>query len=126
MAIVFRDKGGFENTEKLLTSHKRMFKLDDLEHYGRAGVEALRTNTPKDSGITASSWSYRIVRKNGSVVIEFYNTSMTEGVPIAILLQYGHATRSGGFVQGVDFINPSIKPIFEELANKAWKEVTGK
>ncbi len=126
MAIVFRDKGNFDKTEKLLNAGKRMFDLDDLERYGALGVQALRANTPKDSGLTASSWSYNIKRSKNSVSIEFYNTSMEEGIPIVILLQYGHATKSGGFVQGVDFINPSVKPIFDKIAQDAWKEVTGK
>jgi len=103
---------------------KEVVKLGDLDKYGRMGVEALRSVTPVDTGKTASSWYYKIERSKGRVSLIFCNSNTTpEGTPIAIILQYGHATRNGGFVQGIDYINPIIVPIFEEIANTAWKEV---
>lgn len=125
MAITFTSKGDFKNTEKLFKKSNKVLDIDVLEKYGRIGVSVLRDTTPKDSGLTASSWSYKITRTKNTTTIAYYNSAMTDGVPIAILLQYGHATKNGGFVQGIDFINPSIKPIFEAIAKDAWKEVTG-
>lgn len=98
--------------------------MGNLDKYGRAGVAALSAATPKDSGETASSWEYEIKRTKTTVSIVFNNTNIQNGVPIAIILQYGHATNNGGYVEGVDYINPAIKPIFERIANDAWKEVT--
>ncbi|HNX63451.1 MAG TPA: HK97 gp10 family phage protein [Candidatus Limiplasma sp.] len=95
-----------------------------LTLYGQAGVEALSAATPKDSGETAGSWSYEIVQKPTGVAIVWSNSNMNDGANIAVLLQYGHGTRNGGYVQGVDYINPALKPIFERIANEAWKEVT--
>ena len=92
--------------------------------YGREGVAALASATPVDSGLTASSWYYEIINRNGTAQITFYNSNIQNGVPIAIILQYGHGTRNGGWVQGRDYINPAIQPIFDRIANDAWKEVT--
>ena len=92
--------------------------------YGREGVAALASATPVDTGRTANSWHYKIEQKQGSVSISFYNTNIQNGVPIAVILQYGHATRNGGWVQGRDYINPAIQPIFDKIADAAWKEVT--
>ena len=99
-------------------------RLGDLDKYGREGVAALASATPVDSGLTASSWGYRIVRKKESVTIEFYNKNIQNGVPIAIILQYGHGTGTGGWVEGKDYINPSIQPVFDRIVNNAWREVT--
>ena len=122
--ITFRQKGDFSKLTRYLEKAKEVVKLGDLDEYGREGVAALASATPVDSGKTASSWSYEIKHKNGSVSISFYNSNIQNGVPIAIILQYGHGTRNGGWVQGRDYINPAIQPIFDKIANEAWKEVT--
>lgn len=101
-----------------------MVRLGDLDRYGREGVAALASATPVDSGLTANSWSYEIVRANGTVTINFKNSNIQNGVPIAIILQLGHATGTGGWVQGRDYINPAVRPIFDRIANDAWREVT--
>ena len=120
----FRHKGDFSNTTKYLNKVKRLDILDILDKYGQAGVSALASATPVDSGLTASSWYYKIKNQNGSVTISFYNSNVNKGVPIAIILQYGHGTRNGGWVEGIDYINPAIQPIFNKIADAAWKEVT--
>ncbi len=122
--ISFRQKGDFSNLTNFLERAKNAIHIGDLDKYGKAGVAALSSATPVDTGLTASSWSYEIENKNGSVIIIFKNSNIQNGVPIAIILQYGHGTRNGGWVQGRDYINPAIQPIFDEIANNAWKEVT--
>lgn len=122
--ISFRQKGDFSKLTSYLEKTKESIKLGDLDRYGREGVKALSSATPKDSGKTASSWYYEIEHKNGSVSISFHNSNINKGVPIAIILQYGHGTRNGGWVEGKDYINPVIQPIFDKIANEAWKEVT--
>ena len=122
--ISFRQKGDFSNLSSYFERVKEKVKLGDLDKYGRAGVAALASATPVDSGQTANSWYYEIERQNGSVSIIFNNSNVNKGVPIAIILQYGHGTGTGGWVQGRDYINPAIQPIFDEIANNAWKEVT--
>ena len=98
-------------------------KVDILDKYGRAGVAALSSATPVDSGLTAESWYYKIERSNQSARIIFLNSNVNDGVQIAVILQYGHGTGSGGWVEGRDYINPAIQPIFEKLADEAWREV---
>lgn len=122
--IKFRQKGDFSKVTKYLAKVKDVAKLNNLDKYGREGVAALESATPVDSGLTANSWSYKIERQNGSVSISFHNTNINKGVPIAIILQYGHGTKNGGWVEGRDYINPAIRPIFDKIANDAWKEVT--
>ena len=122
--ISFRQKGDFSKLTKFLERAKESVKLGDLDKYGRAGVEALASATPVDSGLTANSWYYEIENKNGSASITFLNRNIQNGVPIAIILQYGHGTGTGGWVQGRDYINPAIQPIFDKIADDAWKEVT--
>ena len=122
--ISFSQKGNFTKLTNFFEKSKELIHVGKLDKYGRIGVEALYNATPKDSGKTASSWTYKISRKEGSVSLEFYNSNTSDNVPVVILLQYGHATRNGGFVQGIDFINPVLKPIFKQLAEEAWKEVT--
>lgn len=122
--ITFRQKGDFSKLNHYFEKLKEGIKIGDLDKYGRAGVEALSNATPKDTGQTASSWYYEIKRSNGSVSIQFKNSNVHEGVPIAVILQYGHGTGTGGWVEGRDYINPAIRPIFDEIANNAWKEVT--
>ena len=122
--ISFRQKGDFSKLSSFLEKTKEAVKIGDLDRYGREGVAALASATPIDSGLTASSWYYEIKRENGSVSISFHNSNIQNGVPIAIILQYGHGTGTGGWVQGRDYINPAIQPIFDKIANNAWKEVT--
>ena len=122
--ISFRHKGDFSKLSRYLERAKNVVRLGDLDKYGREGVAALASATPVDSGLTASSWSYEIVRANGSITINFNNSNIQNGVPIAVILQYGHGTGTGGWVQGRDYINPAIQPIFDKIANDAWREVT--
>ena len=122
--ITFRHKGDFSKLSKYLERAKEAVRLGTLDKYGSEGVAALASATPVDSGLTASSWYYEITRTNGSVSINFNNSNIQNGVPIAIILQYGHATRNGGWVEGRDYINPAIQPIFDKLADSAWREVT--
>ena len=122
--ISFRQKGDFSKLTRFLERSKEAVKLGDLDRYGKEGVAALSSATPIDSGLTANSWKYKIEHEQGSVTISFYNTNIQNGVPIAVILQYGHGTRNGGWVEGRDYINPAIQPIFDKIANNAWKEVT--
>ena len=122
--VSFRQKGDFSKLTKFLERAKESVGRGLLDQYGRKGVEALSSATPVDSGLTAASWDYKIVNQKGSVTISFTNSNVVDGVPIAIILQYGHATRNGGWVEGRDYINPAVRPIFDELAEKAWREVT--
>lgn len=122
--ISFRHKGDFSKTTRYFEKVKKAAKLDVLGKYGQAGVAALSSATPVDSGVTANSWYYEIKRQNGLVSINFKNSHVNKGVNIAIILQYGHGTGTGGWVQGRDYINPAIQPIFDKMADDAWREVT--
>lgn len=122
--ISFRQQGDFSKLTRFLEKAKETVKLGDLDRYGREGVNALASATPKDTGLTASSWSYEIKHNKGSVTISFNNSNVQNGIPIAIILQYGHATGNGGWVQGRDYINPAIQPIFDKIADEAWREVS--
>lgn len=124
LGISFRHKGDFRKTEKLLKKSLGKDYRQVLERYARQGVEALSSATPIESGETASSWDYEIVQKDSSLSIIWKNYNVNKGVNIAVILQYGHATRNGGYVQGRDYINPALRPIFDKLAEAAWKEVT--
>lgn len=115
--------GSFKRTNRFIERALEVVKLGDLDKFGEAGVEALRQATPKDTGLTAASWDYRIIRKKDVVRLEWFNTNTLQGVPIAILLQYGHATRNGGWVEGRDYINPALRPIFDKIAEDAWEEL---
>lgn len=122
--ISFSSKGGFQKTNKFLNRAKKL-DYNILNAYGKLGVEALANATPKDSGRTAESWYYEIVEIKSGVSLQWKNSNLANGwAPIAILLQYGHATGGGGWVQGRDYINPAIRPIFDAIANDLWKEVT--
>lgn len=121
--INIRQKGDFKNLSSFLEKAKEKLNLGLLDKYGREGVAALQAATPKDTGKTSESWYYKIERKNGSVSLTFHNSNQNKGVPIAIILQYGHATGNGGYVEGVDYINPALRPIFDKIAEEAWKEV---
>ena len=109
--ITFRQKGDFSKLTRFLERAKEVVRVGDLDKYGREGVAALASATPVDTGLTANSWRYEIEQKKGSISISFHNTNIQNGVPIAVILQYGHATRNGGWVQGRDYINPAIQPI---------------
>ena len=122
--ISFRQKGDFSKLDHYFERVKEAAKIGILDKYGQAGVSALSSATPVESGKTASSWYYEIKRQNGSVSLEFYNSNVNDGVPIAVILQFGHGTGTGGWVQGRDYINPAIQPIFDKIAEDAWKEVT--
>ena len=122
--ISFRQKGDFSKTMKFLVKAKDSVKLSDLDKYGREGVAALASATPVDTGETANSWYYEIVRGNGTISITFNNSHIQNGVPIAVIVQYGHGTGTGGWVEGRDYINPAIQPIFDQIAENAWREVT--
>lgn len=124
MGISFRQKGDFSKLTRYLAKAKKAVKASDFEKFGSEGVAALMSATPVDSGLTASSWYYEIQIKDGSTTISFNNSNIQNGVPIAIILQYGHGTRNGGWVEGRDYINPAIQPLFDKIAEKAWKEVT--
>ena len=122
--ISFRQKGDFSELNRYFERVKEAAKIGVLDKYGQAGVSALSSATPVESGKTATSWYYEIKRQNGSVSIEFLNSNVNKGVPIAVILQFGHGTGTGGWVQGRDYINPAIQPIFDKIAEDAWKEVT--
>lgn len=122
--ISFRSKGDFKKATRYFERVKEAARLSILDKYGREGVAALASATPTDSGLTANSWYYEIERTNGSATIAFYNSNVQNGIVIAIILQYGHGTGTGGWVEGRDYINPAIQPIFDEITNNAWREVT--
>lgn len=122
--IGFRQKGDFSKTTKFLTKLKQNVDISTFEKYGKKGVAALASATPVDSGLTANSWYYKIEKTNDSISLLFCNSNIQNGVPIAVILQYGHGTRNGGWVQGRDYINPAIQPIFDQIVKEAWGEVT--
>ena len=122
--ISFRQKGDFSKLSSYLERAKEAAKLGVLDKYGAQGVAALSSATPVDTGLTANSWSYKIERGNGSVSIVFNNSNIQNGIHIAIILQYGHGTGTGGWVEGRDYINPAIQPVFDRIAESAWEEVT--
>lgn len=123
MKISFTSKGDFSKTIKFLNKVKNVKINNILSKYGKIGVNALSQATPKDSGVTSQSWNYRIEVNNNNASIVWYNTNVVKGVNIAVILQYGHGTRNGGWVEGIDYINPAMKPIFDKIANQVWKEV---
>lgn len=122
--ITVTQRGSFSNTERYLKRLSNIQLQAILDKYGMLGVNALSNATPVDSGRTASSWYYKVVGGRGYCSIRWYNSNVVAGKPIAILLQYGHGTGTGGYVQGRDFIMPAIRPIFDQIANDAWREVT--
>ncbi len=124
MGIYFSTSGKWSKTEKLLKrTAKNSVDLNVLRQYGELGIQRLASYTPKETGETAESWYYEISRnQNNKYTITFKNRNRVNGVPIAIILQYGHATRNGGWVEGRDYINPALRPIFDNMADKVWKE----
>lgn len=121
--VVIKHRGNFNNTERFLNDAKKINFKSLLAPYGEQGVRALASATPTDSGLTASSWGYEIEINKGSVSLIWTNSNIVNGVPIAILIQYGHATRSGGFVQGRDYINPALRPLFDKISEEIRREV---
>lgn len=126
MDIGINQSGSFDNVEKFLKKMKLFYSLvsKTLDAQGRAGVEALRAATPRGSGLAAQSWSYQVSQNRGGVSITWLNSDVENGFPVAIMLQYGYATGTGGYVQGRDYINPALKPIFDKIADEVWKAVT--
>lgn len=123
--VTFKHSGNFNNTEKFFKKMQKKDYLSRVSDLAKRGVKALQSVTPMKTGLTASSWSYEIKIENGKTSIFWSNSNtLPDGTPIVILLQYGHATGTGGYVQGRDFINPAIRPIFDEIENQVWKEVT--
>lgn len=122
--IGFESKGSFKNTETFLNRMRQGDIFRHLDKYGRDGVEALKAATPVDTSETASSWYYEVGSKNGSYYISWNNSHSDGGSPVAILLQYGHGTGTGGYVAGRDYINPAMKPVFDKIASDMWKVVT--
>ena len=122
--ISIRHKGDYSKLTRYLEKMKKSARISVLDRYGKAGVEALSAATPVDTGFTASSWYYKVEIHNDKASISFCNSNIQNGVPIAIILQYGHGTRNGGWVEGRDYINPAIQPIFDQIVNDAWREVT--
>lgn len=122
--IRIKQKGDFSKVTRYFERVGKASRADNLDVYGKKGVEALSKATPVDTGKTANSWYYEITKKKGITTISFCNDNIQNGVPIAIILQYGHGTNHGGWVQGRDYINPAIQPIFDEIAKDAWREVT--
>ena len=122
--IRINQKGDFSKTIKFLQSAQNKNIIPILERYGREGVNALAAATPVNTGTTAKSWYYEITKSRNGYYIAFKNSNIQNGVPIAIILQYGHGTRNGGWVEGKDYINPAIQPIFDKIADSVWKEVT--
>ena len=122
--ITLECKGNFDKIDKFLKGTTSLNITAILEKYAQEGVAALSLNTPVNTGKTANSWDYKISNSKGSLSITWTNSNIVNGVPIAILIQYGHGTRNGGYVNGIDFINPSLKPIFNNIANDIWTEVS--
>ena len=121
--IKFKHRGSFKNIEAFFKRSKD-FKYDELlRKCGETGVTALAANTPIDSGLTADSWDYEIEKSSSGAVVRWLNTNENNGVSIALILQYGHGTGTGGYVEGIDYINPALKPVFDAMADQLWKEV---
>ena len=124
MRIEFVQKGDFSNLDHFFNKLMKQDYLNVLEKYAKEGVRALAASTPRDTGLTADSWNYEIERNANETIIAFTNSNIKNGCNIAIILQYGHGTRNGGYVMGRDYINPAMQPLFDKMANAAWEEVT--
>lgn len=122
--ITIKQKGDFKNTEKFLKNKKRI-NINILDKYGKIGVEALKKNTPVDTGVTSNSWYYEIENQNGKVTLNFYNSNVKNNVNIAIIIQYGHGTKNGGWVEGKDYINPAVQPVFDKILSDVWGDING-
>ena len=121
--ISFKHTGDFSKTLSFLKKNVKGVPISILDQYGKEGVAALSANTPVESGLTANSWTYKTHSSGGVTSISWYNTNVVKGVPIAIILQYGHGTQNGWWIEGKDYINPAIKPIFNKIQERVWKEV---
>lgn len=124
MLITFKHKGDFSKTTRYFNRAREVVRRGILDKYGKAGVAALSSATPVDTGVTAQSWSYKIENTSGSSKLTFYNSNVENGIIIAIILQYGHGTGTGGWVEGRDYINPAVQPVFDQIVNDLWGEVT--
>lgn len=124
--IRIKNRGNFNNTDRFFKKASGIDVRKVLEKYGKAGVDALSSFTPVETGKTAAAWSYEITRTSSGYSIVWKNSNVNNGVNIALILQYGHGTRNGGYVEGVDYINPALQPIFEGMSNEIWKEVASK
>ena len=122
--IVFKHRGNFNNTEKFLNGAKKIRFINILEKYAREGVSALSNATPIDTSLTSNSWDFEITVTKNKYIINWTNSNVVDNVPIAIILQYGHGTTNGGYVQGRDYINPALLPILDKISENLWKEVT--
>lgn len=122
--VKFKHRGNFNRVERFLNKVSNREYLNVLDKYGQMGVEALSKATPVDTGLTAQSWIYEIDRTSTTTTISWSNTNTNQGVNIAIILQYGHGTGTGGYVQGIDYINPAMRSVFDKIADQAWKEVS--
>ena len=123
MRITFKQRGDLSRTQRFLRNAQTAIKFRNLDTYAEQGLAALKNATPYETGETANSWYYEIERTQNSVSIVYKNSNIQNGVQIAVILQYGHGTGTGGYVQGRDYINPAIRPVFDKLANDAWEEV---
>lgn len=122
--IKLRSRGSFSKTDAFLQRMKQGVEFPVLEKYGPIGVAALAAATPVESGETKAGWYYEVIKRKGYYAIHWYNSHVEGGVPIAVILQYGHATRNGGYVHGEDYINPALRGIFQQMADDMWREVT--
>ncbi len=122
--VTIKNKGNFEKTEKFLRKAQKLSYKSLFDKYGRQGVQALSVATPVRTGLTASSWGYEVHRSASTVKIIWTNSNVVSGVPVAVLIQLGHGTGTGGYVTGIDYINPALRPVFDSIAEDAWKEVT--
>lgn len=122
--VKFKHRGNFNRVERFLNRVSNRDYLNVLDQYGQMGVAALSKATPVDTGLTALSWTYEIERTSVQTTISWINTNTNQGVNIAVILQYGHGTGTGGYVQGRDYINPAMRPIFDKIADQAWREVS--
>lgn len=121
--IRFKQHGDFQKTKKYLMGIRRPVKYEVLNRFGRMGVDALMANTPVDSGETARAWGYKIEEKGDRISLVFTNSNINDGVQIAVIIQYGHGTGTGGWVEGRDYINPAIRPLFDQMVEEIWKGV---
>jgi len=122
--ISFSSRGSFKKTERFLTTMRKKDIFKSLDQFGRQGVAALASATPVDSGLSAESWRYEVIKQRSSYSLRWLNSHVVNGTPVVIWIQYGHGTGTGGWVEGRDFINPAIQPIFDKIADSVWKEVT--
>lgn len=121
--ITVSQSGSFDNTDKFINSMKKDEAFRFLDAFGRQGVAALRSSTPVDTSLTSNSWKYEIIKNKGKYSIVWSNINVESGIPVAILIQYGHATKDGGWVDGIDYVNPTMRPLFNKIADQVWERV---